>query len=43
MLVAGVIQINVEVPADLSPGAATPIQITIGNQTSRSGVTLATR
>jgi uncharacterized protein (TIGR03437 family) len=43
MLVAGVIQINVEVPSDITPSPTTPIEITVGDHTSRSDVTLATR
>jgi uncharacterized protein (TIGR03437 family) len=43
MLVAGVIQINVEVPADVSPSSATPIEVAIGDRISRPGVTLATQ
>jgi uncharacterized protein (TIGR03437 family) len=43
MLVAGVIQINVEVPSDINPGSSTPVEVTVGAQTSKSGVTVATR
>ena len=40
-LVAGVIQINAEVPRDAASGGAVPIVIRIGDRTSPAGVTLA--
>lgn len=42
-LVAGVFQVNVQVPAGVSPGLAVPVQIRVGNAVSRAGVTLAVR
>jgi uncharacterized protein (TIGR03437 family) len=42
-LVAGVFQVNVRVPNSVTPGSAVPIQIRVGNATSRTGVTLAVR
>ena len=40
-LVSGVLQINAQVPAGLSPGPAVPIQIRIGSVTSPPAVTVA--
>jgi uncharacterized protein (TIGR03437 family) len=40
-LIAGVMQINVQVPANAPAGASVPIQISIGSGTSPGGVTLA--
>jgi uncharacterized protein (TIGR03437 family) len=40
--VAGAIQINAIIPAGVGPGAV-PVKITIGNQTSADGVTIAVR
>jgi uncharacterized protein (TIGR03437 family) len=42
-LVAGVLQVNVRVPAAAPAGGAVPIQLTVGNASSQSGVTLALR
>jgi uncharacterized protein (TIGR03437 family) len=39
--VAGVMQVNVRIPSNASPGKAVPVQLTIGNAVSQSGVTLA--
>jgi uncharacterized protein (TIGR03437 family) len=39
--VAGVIQMNVTVPAGIAPGAAVPVSFTVGSKTSPSGVTIA--
>jgi uncharacterized protein (TIGR03437 family) len=41
--VAGVLQINAKIPLDVTPGPNVPVEVKIGNQTSRSGVTLAVR
>jgi uncharacterized protein (TIGR03437 family) len=41
-LVAGAMQINAIIPAGVGPGAV-PVKITIGNQTSADGVTIAVR
>jgi uncharacterized protein (TIGR03437 family) len=42
-IVVGVLQINVVVPQDVSPGSAVPIDITIGGVTSKAGVTVAVK
>lgn len=42
-LVNGVIQVNVEIPADQLPGDAVPIQLAIGSATSPPGTTIAVR
>ena len=42
-LVSGVLQVNVEVPANIPPGGQVPIELTIGGIASQSGVTLAVR
>jgi uncharacterized protein (TIGR03437 family) len=42
-LVSGVVQINAQVPANLTPGASVPVQVAIGTASSQSGVTLAVR
>jgi len=39
--VAGMMQVNVQLPADLTPGNAVPVTITVGSATSSAGVTLA--
>jgi uncharacterized protein (TIGR03437 family) len=41
--IAGVLQVNVRVPASALPGPAVPVLLTIGNLTSQPGVTLALR
>ena len=41
--VAGIVQVNVRVPADVPSGAAVPVTITVGAATSQSGVTLAVK
>jgi uncharacterized protein (TIGR03437 family) len=38
---AGVMQINVRVPAGIKPGGAVPVVVTIGGVNSQPGVTLA--
>jgi uncharacterized protein (TIGR03437 family) len=40
-LVSGVLQINAQVPAGVSPGPAVPIQLRIGSASSSTAVTLA--
>jgi uncharacterized protein (TIGR03437 family) len=40
-LVAGMLQVNVRVPADAPKGTAVPVTITVGAATSQAGVTLA--
>ena len=40
-LVAGVLQVNVTVPANAPIGPSVPIQISVGGVTSRSGITVA--
>ena len=42
-LVAGVFQVNVRVPNSVTPGSAVPLQLRVGNATSRTDVTLAVR
>ncbi len=42
-LVSGVLQINAQVPAGVTPGAGVPVQIKVGTVTSQPGVTLAVR
>jgi uncharacterized protein (TIGR03437 family) len=41
--VAGVLQINAQLAADVAPSLNVPVEVKIGDQTSRSGVTLAIR
>jgi uncharacterized protein (TIGR03437 family) len=41
--VAGVLQVNVRVPAGVTPSDAVPIVLKIGDYASRAGVTLAVR
>lgn len=41
--VAGVLQINAQVPAGVVPGGAVPIQVKIGTAYSQTGVTLAVK
>lgn len=40
-LISGVVQLNVEVPADVTPGAAVPVELRIGGVAAPSGVTMA--
>jgi uncharacterized protein (TIGR03437 family) len=40
-LVSGVLQINAQVPAELTPGPSVPVQISIGTATSLPAVTVA--
>ncbi len=42
-LVAGVVQINAQVPAGVTPGANVPVVVKIGNWQSQAGVTLAVK
>jgi uncharacterized protein (TIGR03437 family) len=42
-LVAGLVQINVQVPVDAAPGPAVPVILRVGELVSREGVTLALR
>jgi uncharacterized protein (TIGR03437 family) len=39
--VAGILQVNVRVPADVPKGTSVPVSITVGAATSQAGVTLA--
>ena len=39
-IISGVVQLNVEIPVAISPGTV-PVSITVGNNTSREGVTVA--
>ena len=39
--IAGVLQVDVRIPAGVAPGAAVPAHLKIGNQQSQDGVTLA--
>ena len=39
--VAGAMQINVRIPAGITPGNSIPVQVRIGNRLSQSGVTMA--
>ena len=41
--VAGMLQVNARIPADVPAGATVPITITVGAATSQSGVTLAVK
>jgi uncharacterized protein (TIGR03437 family) len=40
-LVSGVLQINAQVPAGLSPGPSVPVQVRIGSANSAATVTVA--
>jgi trimeric autotransporter adhesin len=40
-LVSGVLQINAQVPAGLSPGSSVPVQVRIGSVTSSATITVA--
>ena len=40
-LVSGVLQINAQVPAGVTPGPGVPVQVVIGTASSQTGVTLA--
>jgi uncharacterized protein (TIGR03437 family) len=42
-LVSGLLQINAQVPAAVTPGPSVPVQVAIGTASSQSGVTLAVR
>jgi uncharacterized protein (TIGR03437 family) len=42
-LVAGGMQINARIPADLIPGSAIPLTISVGDINSRAGVTIAAK
>jgi len=42
-LVSGVIQLNLRVPADVTPGPSVTLEITIGAATSQFGITVAVR
>jgi len=39
--VAGVIQVNVEIPAGVTAGNAVPVSVAVGTNNSQPGVTLA--
>jgi uncharacterized protein (TIGR03437 family) len=38
---AGLLQVNARVPSEVGPGAAVPVTLAIGSETSQEGVTLA--
>ena len=40
-LVAGLLQVNVKIPDNTSPGSAMPVLLQCGSAASRSGVTIA--
>lgn len=40
-LVQGLLQLNVQIPTTVTPGNSVPVVVTIGNTSSRDGVTLA--
>ena len=42
-LVAGVVQINAQIPAGVTPGASVPVEVTAGTASSQSGVTVAVK
>jgi uncharacterized protein (TIGR03437 family) len=42
-LVAGVSEINVQVPAAVTPGSAVPVTITVGGVASQNTVTIAVK
>jgi uncharacterized protein (TIGR03437 family) len=42
-LVSGVVQINAQVPAGVTPGPSVPVQLMIGTASAQSGVTVAVR
>ena len=42
-LVSSVFQLNVQIPADLSPGSVVPVVVNIGGQSSPQGVTIEIR
>jgi uncharacterized protein (TIGR03437 family) len=42
-IIVGVLQINVVVPAGVTPGSAVPVDVTIGGATSKAGVTVAVK
>lgn len=39
--VAGLLQINVAIPAGVTPGSGVPVVIQVGEATSQAGVTIA--
>jgi uncharacterized protein (TIGR03437 family) len=41
--VAGLLQVNVGIPADVTPGATVPVVVTVGMASSQAGLTLAVR
>lgn len=42
-LVAGVLQVNAVVPANVAPGSQVPVMLTVGNFSSQFGVTMAVK
>jgi uncharacterized protein (TIGR03437 family) len=42
-LVSGVVQINAQVPAGVTPGSSVPVQLIIGTASAQSGVTVAVK
>jgi uncharacterized protein (TIGR03437 family) len=41
--VAGLLQVNVQIPAGTAPGNAIPVALTIGGAATQAGVTIAVR
>jgi uncharacterized protein (TIGR03437 family) len=41
--ISGLLQINAKIPAGVSPGPLSPVQITIGNSSSQAAITLAVK
>jgi uncharacterized protein (TIGR03437 family) len=39
--VAGVMQVNVQIPEDVEPGSAVPVTLTVGKASSQPGITIA--
>ena len=38
---AGLLQVNAQVPMEVTPGSAVPVSLTIGNASSQPGITMA--
>jgi uncharacterized protein (TIGR03437 family) len=41
--VAGVMQVNVQIPSEITPGSAVPVQLKVGDVPTQAGVTVAVR